>query len=118
MNFDAAMISLFGKNMILKESPLSVYNDNQAQVMILKRRGYLFLFNFSTGNSYQGYEFNAEEGVYQVVLDTDWEEFGGFGRNDRNLKHFTICKQNSSTLSLYLPAKTAIVITKDKNDYI
>ena len=116
MNFDASMISLFEENAILDEPPISIYNDNSAQVMVIKRRNYLFAFNFSTANSYQGYEFSAEEGAYKVVLDTDWEEFGGFGRNDRNLKHFTNCKQNSSFLSLYLPAKTAIVLTKDKND--
>ena len=116
MIFDASMISLFEENAILDEPPISIYNDNSAQVMVIKRRNYLFAFNFSTANSYQGYEFSAEEGAYKVVLDTDWEEFGGFGRNDRNLKHFTNCKQNSSFLSLYLPAKTAIVLTKDKND--
>lgn len=116
MDFDHAMISLFGTNGILKEPPVSIYNDNILQVMAIARRNYLFVFNFSTANSYKDYELCVAEGSYRVVLDTDWEEFGGFGRNNRDIVHFTDRKHDATVLSLYLPAKTAIVLIKDKNN--
>lgn len=112
MNFDKAMIHLFKREHILREPPISIYNDKEKQVMVFKRNGFIFAFNFSNDNSYTNYEFIAEQSGYKIILDTDWKEFNGFERNDRNLVHYTNRKGNYNFLSLYLPAKTAIVLSK------
>lgn len=113
-NFEKAMICFFKNEQLLAEPPVSVFNDESAQVMILKRAGYLFVFNFSPVHSYENYPVKAESGEYEIVLDTDWAEFNGFERNDRKTHHFTTYNENGSFLLLYLPNRSAFVLKQNK----
>jgi 1,4-alpha-glucan branching enzyme len=110
MKFEKEMIGLFKKKKILSKEPVSVYNDEQKQILVLKRNGYLFVFNFSPTNSYDSYLVDADPGKYKVVLDTDWKEFNGFERNSRKTAHFTIYSEAGNKLSLYLPSRSAFVL--------
>ena len=109
-NFDREMISLFKKEKILQGRPVSVFNDEEKQIMIFERFGFFFVFNFSPVNSYRDYRFPAPAGAYRTVLDTDWKEFDGFERNERDLRHFTLYENGGNYLSLYLPSRTAVVL--------
>ena len=108
------MIDLFKKKKILSKEPVSVYNDEPAQVLVMKRNGYLFVFNFSPTNSYNNYQIDADPGKYKIVLDTDWKEFNGFERNSRKVSHFTRMTENGEKLSLYLPSRSAFVLKRLK----
>lgn len=104
-NFDAAMIHLFRENKILAAPPVSLYNDVGREVIILSRGGFLFAFNFSPSGSYKDYEIPGSslllDRKWKIVLDTDWKEFDGFERNNRETVH---------SVSLYLPSRSAIVM--------
>ena len=64
-------------------------------------------------NSYTDYGVECEAGSYSIVLDTDWKEFNGFGRNDRKMVHETFPAANGkSMLKLYLPQRSAFVLKK------
>ncbi len=110
MNFEREMIGLFKKKKILSKDPVSVYNDEQKQILVMKRNGYLFVFNFSPTNSYNDYLVSADPGKYRIVLDTDWKEFDGFERNSRRVSHFTSLTEKGNMLSLYLPSRSAFVL--------
>ena len=56
-----------------------------------------------------------EAGTYQVVLDTDSEEYGGFSRIDSNVQHNTFNEGYAGrrySLNLYLPCRSALVLAK------
>ena len=57
----------------------------------------------------------ASEGAkWKQVLDTDWKEFNGFERNDRRVVHkeeFGADVQGNGKIELYLPSRTAQVLT-------
>ena len=109
-NFEEQMIGLFKKKKILSGQPISIYNDEPNQILVMKRNGYLFVFNFSPVNSYNDYLVDADPGKYKIVLDTDWKEFDGFERNSRKVSHFTQFTEKGNKLSLYLPSRSAFVL--------
>lgn len=111
--FDKAMVELFATERILASHPFSVYQDESRQVLVFERKEYLFIFNFSPSESYSSYKLKAPAGDYRVVLDTDWEEFNGFGRNDRTVLHATTDSQDGDYAELYLPSRSAFVLKKN-----
>ena len=63
----------------------------------------------------------VRQGSYQVLLNTDDVAFGGHGLNDDTVRHFTnydslLARDNKGWLKLYLPARSAVVLTKSKED--
>jgi 1,4-alpha-glucan branching enzyme len=56
-------------------------------------------------------------GSYKVVLNTDAQEFAGFGQTDDSVIHFTqddplYQREGKGWLKLYLPARSAVVLEK------
>ena len=109
--FDKEMIALAKMKLFFAEVPEPMIRDNELQVLIFRRGSHLFVFNFNPVNSLTDYMFEAQVGKYMVSLDTDSKYFGGFGRQDDNLEHFTLFKDGKNWLSLYLPARTGFVLT-------
>ena len=103
--FDAAMIH-FWAGIGSAESPELLYIHEDRQLLIFRRKNCIFTFNFSPMNSYGNLRFNAMEGRYRVVLDTDARIFGGFGRLEEGEEHSTI----NGELALYVPSRCAIVL--------
>ena len=56
---------------------------------------------------------------YEVVLNTDDKSFGGYGFADDSVPHLTnydvlYAKQHKGWLKLYIPARSAVVLRKNK----
>ncbi len=112
-NFDGAMVNLFAKDAILLNEPISVFNDEQRQILAMERGEYLFVFNFNPDKSFLDYKLRVGYGgEYSVVLDTDWKEFDGFERNNRGVSHFSKYENKENYLSLYLPSRSGVVFKK------
>ena len=77
------------------------------------RGDYLLIFNFSPTNSYTNYGIYVPQGRYSTVLSTDEKRFGGFERNDMFFVYYSQPMAESRfMLSLYLPARTAMVLQR------
>ena len=60
------------------------------KMIVFERAGLLWIFNFHPSNSYTDYRVGVDvPGTYQIILDTDDKNFGGFGRIDRSGMYFT-----------------------------
>ena len=75
------------------------------------------MFNFNPTRSFTDYGFLVPKGSYKTVLDSDDLKYGGYGRIDDNLEHFTLMdplykKAGKEWLKLYLPARSAMVLKK------
>ena len=117
-DFDRAMIRLISsvRNFQNKDVVEYWHNDGD-QVLAFGRGDLVFVFNFNPTRSFTDYGFLVPRGAYKTVLDSDSIEFGGFGRIDDNVEHFTLAdplyrKYRKEWLKLYLPARSAIVLKK------
>ena len=117
-DFDRALMKLIGsvRNFQNKDVVEYWHNDGD-QVLAFGRGDLVFVFNFNPTRSFSDYGFLVPRGSYKTVLDSDSIEFGGYGRVDDKLEHFTLMdplykKQRKEWLKLYLPARTAIVLKK------
>jgi 1,4-alpha-glucan branching enzyme len=133
-DFDKEMITLIKDIKGFQDYPVYNYWERiDDQVIAYGRKDLLFVFNFSPDRSYTDYGMLVPKGSYKVVLNTDAPEFGGFGQTDDSIIHFTQNpnkgqtrgrKKNESTentlpegkewLMLYLPARSAMVLRKQK----
>ncbi|MCB8994057.1 MAG: alpha amylase C-terminal domain-containing protein [Bacteroidales bacterium] len=115
--FDNAMIHLVSENKFFKGAYPGLFHENTSgQVLGFERGDFFFVFNFNPSSSFTDYGLNAPPSKYSVVLDTDQPEFGGQGRIDHNFTYRTLPVKNSSShyLKLYLPARTGLVLKKEK----
>jgi len=110
-NWDKAMISVIKGNQVLSSSGArQIHMDGGNKVIAFERNNLIFIFNFSTHNSVFGYKFWApEEGTYQIILNSDKKEFGGFDRVDDSIDYAT---DEDQQLSVYLTSRTALVMKK------
>ena len=117
-DFDRAMIRLLGSVKNLQNKDVVEYWHNDCdQVLAFGRGDLVFVFNFNPTQSFTDYGFLVPRGSYKTVLDSDSIEFGGYGRIDDGLEHFTLMdplykKVRKEWLKLYLPARSAIVLKK------
>lgn len=117
-DFDRALMKLIGsvRNFQNKDVVEYWHNDGD-QVLAFGRGDLVFVFNFNPTRSFSDYGFLVPRGSYKTVLDSDSIEFGGYGRVDDKMEHFTLMdplykKQRKEWLKLYLPARSAIVLKK------
>ncbi len=117
-DFDRAMIRLLGsvKNLQNKDVVEYWHNDGD-QVLAFGRGDLVFVFNFNPTQSFTDYGFLVPKGSYKTVLDSDSIQFGGYGRIDDGVEHFTLMdplykKVHKEWLKLYLPTRSAIVLKK------
>ncbi len=106
--FDEDFIHLLSGSELLSEHPILLRSDEEKKVLVFKRKNAIFAFNFSPMSSYRDYGFEAPDGEYVMVLDSDDERYGGFGRLQKKENHITV----NHTLSLYLPCRCAFVLIK------
>lgn len=117
-DFDKAMIRLIKSVPDFQALPLvKIWDKDDDNMLAYMRKELLFIYNFHPQKSYSDYGILVPAGEYEIVLDTDNRQFGGFGLNDDSLHHFTMydplyAKDNKGWLQLYLPARTAIVMKR------
>ena len=85
--------------------------DEEAKVLAWLRAGLVFAACFHPTHSIPDYRIPAPPGTFRIALDTDWGEYGGFNRRDPKQHHHTLPDRiERHFLSLYLPARTAMVL--------
>lgn len=91
---------------------VSLKNEDD-KVLVFERAGLLWIFNFHPTKSFTDYRVGVEEaGTYQIVIDTDDTNFGGFARNAKDTRFFTTpfaWNNRKNFVQVYLPVRTAIV---------
>ncbi|MGE5256320.1 MAG: alpha amylase C-terminal domain-containing protein [Hyphomicrobiales bacterium] len=114
-NFDRDMIDLAKKYRIFKAGELRLLHEHsENKVIAFERAGLVFVFNFHPTISHFGYRIDARPGKYRLVLNSDSPDYGGYSRLTPDQEHFTLFEAaeggGRNFLSLYLPARTAIVL--------
>ena len=121
-DFDQQMLRVLKMQKDFQKTPVTeIWHDDGDQVLAFQRGDLLFVFNFSYNRSYTGYGFRVRQGSYSVLLNTDDVAFGGYGLNDDSVRHFTnydplLARDNKGWLKLYLPARSAVVLTRSKEE--
>ena len=118
-NFDKAMVEMARKESILDEVPELFVQDEEKKILIFKRKNCIFALNFNPTASFVDYGFAAPAGKYEVVLNSDENEFDGFSRVKTGEVHFSVPVESENgngkykdSLSLYLPNRCAVVLKK------
>lgn len=114
--FDKAMLSLVKAEVVFSETNAVLhYQHEEDQILCYSRGDLYFVYNFSPNRSFADYTIDLPKGIYQNVLDTDNPLFGGYGLVDQSVLHYSDCEDCSChecKLSLYLPARTALVLRR------
>jgi 1,4-alpha-glucan branching enzyme len=113
------MIHLACQEAVLSEVPELFVQDEEKKILIFKRKNCIFALNFNPTASFTDYGFAAPAGKYEVVLNTDENEFDGFSRVKTGEVHFSMPSKSDNgngkyddSLSLYLPNRCAVVLKK------
>ena len=115
-NFDNAMVELVSGVYNFQSLPVDkLWEKDDDQVLAFRRGDLIFVFNWNPVQSFEGYGFLAPAGEYEVVLDSDDSQFGGYDLIDDKVKHFTTpdplySPSGKGWLKMYLPARTAQVL--------
>lgn len=111
VQFDRTMVNLLINEEILSSLPAQQLNmDETNKTIIFERNNLIFIFNFHPHNSISDYRFRVpQEGSYQIIMNSDDPELGGYGRVDSNVIHHTM---EDNALSLYVTSRTAMVLKK------
>ena len=116
--FDNAMIELVSEHYGFQKLPIDkLWEKDDDQVLAFGRGDLIFVFNWSPNKSFADYGFLAPAGEYEVVLNSDSKDFGGFGITDDSVHHFTqpdplYTPAGKGWLKMYIPARTAQVLRK------
>jgi 1,4-alpha-glucan branching enzyme len=113
--FDRDMIRLAKEFDVLQEPHIHLLVEHSDdKVLIFGRAGLLFAFNFHPQQSFADYQFEAPPGKYRMIFNCDAMEYGGHQRLVPQQEHFTLHHTDNTSdrhyLSLYLPARTALVL--------
>jgi 1,4-alpha-glucan branching enzyme len=113
-NFDKEMIAFIKNGRFLSSVPHGLFIDQQKQVLVYERAGYIFVFNFSPISSYENYWLTVPaKGKYRVILSTDEERFGGWNRISKEYVYTAnIMPGDVAKMQIYLPARSAMCIKK------
>jgi 1,4-alpha-glucan branching enzyme len=108
--FDRAMIVLLKSNRALSSRSNRLHSHVANQTLAFERSGLVFVFNFNGNRAFTDYPIHAPgHGKYQIVLDSDEEDFDGQGRLDHETEFFT---DENKCLQLYLPPRVCVVLKK------
>ena len=113
-DFDQKMIELMRNESLQSLPPFEWVTCNEGdQVLAFKRGEFFFVFNFNPSVSFTDFGIDAPGGKFQIVLNSDNKDFGGFGRVDESVTYFAAphaWKAGQHQVKLYLPNRTAFVM--------
>lgn len=116
--FDKAMLKVIQSEKNIEGTPCKLHFTHEDDQVLCYSRGELFfVYNFSPSTSLTDYAIELPQGVYQVVLDTDSPQYGGYGLVDHSVLHYSACQTSeegdkSCKVSIYLPARTGLVLRR------
>ena len=113
--FEKAMVAFARRHRVIQGRDHQLLVNNGDNVLVYKKGGGIFVFNFDPNTSYEGYFVpTATTGKYRVVMSTDDYCFGGHGRVYHQT--YTASKQPDGRIGfqIYLPSRTATVLKKEK----
>ncbi|MCR5833940.1 MAG: alpha amylase C-terminal domain-containing protein [Selenomonadaceae bacterium] len=119
-DFDRVMLETIKSQPDFEKTPVvEIWHNDGDQVLAYMRGDLVFVFNFSPRTSYTDYGFLVPKGKYKVVLNSDNPDFGGFGLTDDTVEHFTNYdplyeEDGKGWLKLYIPARSGVVLRKQK----
>jgi 1,4-alpha-glucan branching enzyme len=117
-DFDRDMIQLLStKNLLQIPETWKIWEKKEDQVLAYTRGDLMFIFNFNPTISFTDYGIPYEPSKFKVILNSDAGIYGGYDRIDERMFYYTIPTIENSKqhyLRLYLPARTAIVLEKQK----
>ena len=110
--FDRRIIALVREFRLFEQTyPDLRWMRSDQHVLAFERMGLVFVFNFDPQESYVDYRVPVSQGRdYEVILSTDDEAFGGFGRVRHDRVSAFVPGVEGSCVRLYLPARTATVL--------
>jgi len=117
-DFDRAMIQLIRSESILSiPFPYKWLAHETDQMLIFERGSLTFLFNFHPSRSYTDYGIQVPPGKYELVLNSDSPQFGGYGNVEDHQLYYTrpqgkITSSLIHYLTVYIPSRTALVLKK------
>ena len=118
--FDNEMVELVGGCFNFQALPVEkLWEKDDDQVLAFMRGDLIFVFNWNPSKSFTDYGFLAPAGEYEVVLNSDDPDVGGYGNIDDTVRHFTspdplYAPSGKGWLKMYLPSRTAQVLRKVK----
>lgn len=112
--FEHAMLNELKKHDVFATRPFVIVQNTKEQVLIFRRNQLLFVFNFNPTRSYTDYSVEVEEGIYNIILNTDDSRFDGFNLVQMDYDYITQQVNGTSILQLYIPARTAFVLYRKK----
>lgn len=116
-DFDAAMIQMLKSHDILNHfaNTYERWKHDGDKVLAFSRGDLTFIFNFNIHHSFTDYGIPVyDSGEYEIILNSDAKEFGGFDRVDSTTTLLTEPWQDAEghIVKCYLPTRTALVIRK------
>ncbi|MGL5684131.1 MAG: alpha-amylase family glycosyl hydrolase [Marinifilaceae bacterium] len=113
-DFDKVMIHSVREEHLLSKPLELIIEDNSKQLLGFMRGDFFFIFNFSPTHSITDSNIPVNPGKYTLLLDTDDKRFGGFGRQEHALEHFSYYDERTQThrLNLYIPSRTGMLFIK------
>jgi 1,4-alpha-glucan branching enzyme len=115
-NFDRCMVKTVSDNYNFQSLPIEkLWEKDDDQILAFARGELIFVFNWNPSKSFSDYGILAPAGEYELVMDSDSEEFGGYGNIDSSIHHFTqpdplYDPSGKGWLKLYIPSRTAQVL--------
>ena len=110
--FDSDMIHMATAHRLFDQGwPDLKWLHEDDHVIAFERGGLVFAFNFSPARSLTDYPIPVSHGGdYQLIMSTDDYCYGGYGRNAHETVSALTPGREGNNLSLYLPARTAVVL--------
>jgi 1,4-alpha-glucan branching enzyme len=113
--FEKDMVAMAKKQKVLSghDKQLMIHEDDK--VMVYKKGGAIFAFNFHCSKSFDGYFIPVPgPGKYQVTMSTDDFCYGGDGRIYHQIYEARKNENGTYGFQIYLPSRTAVVFRKLK----
>ena len=111
-DYDEAMVKFVKGRDLLSHDTHCISIDDEKKVLVYERGGVIFAINLHPENSYENYKISIPHNYpYRVSLSTDDSRYGGWDRISLD----TIYRRGKDgTISVYLPARSAMALTRTR----
>ncbi len=113
-DFDKKMIEIVKEYKILNaDYPKFLKYDDWHKTIAFERAGLVFVFNWHVNLSPYDYSIPiSESGAYEIVLNSDVPELGGFNRIHVWQTYHSLEENGQNVIKLYIPNRTVLVLKK------